>query len=84
MLEKTPEASNSNSHSHVCGSNYAFHYNTDGVEYDEVSLQVLTNSTPSGVEGSMSASTTDATVAIGIKCFQHLSVKLTRFLTAYI
>jgi hypothetical protein len=50
MLFKTPEASNPNSHSHVCGSNYALHYNTSGVEYKEDYFHILTHSTPSGVD----------------------------------
>jgi len=66
LLKKTLEASNPNSHSHVCGNNFAFQYNTGGVVYNEAYLQVLNYSTPFGVDRSANVSTTDAIVAIGI------------------
>jgi hypothetical protein len=70
-MKKTPEASNPNSHSYVCGNQNWTSSNTGGVEYNEGYLMDLTYSTPSGVDKSINSSTTDATVAIGIKCLRH-------------
>jgi len=36
-----------------------------------LNIMKLTYSTPSGVDRSTNASTTDATMAIGIKCLRH-------------
>jgi hypothetical protein len=46
----TLEASNPNSHSHVCGNQNEASTNTGGVEYIDVYILVFSFSTPSGVE----------------------------------